>query len=258
MTGRAWGAAIVGIAVVAIAARADAQSPEAVRLYEEGQAAYDARDYPAAIAAWRASYDLSKLPALIFNLAQAYRLNGDCALAVASYRRFVALAPEAPERGDAEGFIAELSPTCPPRIAPARLDDPARRVPRPTGDRLDAPGTRPSGHPGRGKRIAAVVTGIGGLALVGAGLYLGDRARGLAEEVSGDCADGCVWDDIRDKDARGRAAERDQYLFHGAGVAALGTAAVLYWLGARDARLTVTPRGDGAAMGWSIRYSTRW
>jgi tetratricopeptide (TPR) repeat protein len=100
------------LAIVALLTAVAAAEPEAERLYNEGQSAYDAQRYDDALAAWNKSYELSHLPGLVFNIAQAHRLRGDCAKAVEAYKKFIALDPKSSERSTAEGFIKDLSP-CP-------------------------------------------------------------------------------------------------------------------------------------------------
>ena len=226
------------VASTGLAAAEDAES-----LYQEGQTAYDAKNYDAALAAWTKSYELSKLPALLFNIAQAHRLRGDCAEAVARYKQFVAADPQSSERGDAEGFIKDLEPTCPKPIV-----TPVKPVVKDT--------IVPVGNPGRGKRVAAYVVGGAGLAVVAVGAFFGTQASSIADEVKTDCADGCSFDAIKAKDAEGRVAERNQFIAYGVGGAALLTSGILYWLGARDreSAVTVTPRAGGASVTWTRRW----
>jgi tetratricopeptide (TPR) repeat protein len=70
----------------------------AVALSDEGIAAFRQQRYDEAIAAFAASYALAPLPALSFDIAQAYRLKGDCANASELYRRYLREAPDAPNR----------------------------------------------------------------------------------------------------------------------------------------------------------------
>ena len=65
-----------------------------------------------AIAAWTKSYELSRLPALWFDLGQAYRLGGDCKRARESFQQFVASDPASSHRKDADDLLAELARTC--------------------------------------------------------------------------------------------------------------------------------------------------
>src|SRR5689334_9724388 len=102
--------AIMLALLVPVAARADS---EAERLYNEGQRAYEAQRYNDALTAWEKSYAISKLPALVFNIAQAQRLRhqpGDCTKASANYKQFASTAKKSEQRTMAEEFIAELAP----------------------------------------------------------------------------------------------------------------------------------------------------
>ncbi len=227
----------------ALARNAGAQPNEAERLYTEGQKAYDEQHYDVALKAWERSYELSHLPALIFNIAQAYRLHGDCAKALASYRKFVELDPTSDERANADGLIKEMQPCPVPVVKPK---------PVPVVVKHD------EGHPGRGKKLTGAVIAIAGVALVGTGAFFGSKARSIADDVNQLCAAGCDFSQIASKDADGRSAERNQYIFLGVGAAALVTGGVFYWLGKREhaaSHVALTPRGDGGA---SITWSGAW
>jgi hypothetical protein len=189
----------------------------------------------------------------VFNIAQAYRLRGDCANAVASYKKFVALDPTSSERADAEGFIKDLEP-CPVVAQKPAVD--ARPINGAPAGNIGGP----SEHPGRTKKYVAIGVGIAGLALVATGAIYGRKASSIADDIKADCADGCLWDDIRDQDADGRSAERNQYIFLGAGVAAAATAGVLYWLGnkehgSRPSAVAITPRTEG---GLTLSFARRF
>jgi len=261
-------AALAGatLALIVLGARAEAHPSEAERLYKEGQGAYDERRYDAALALWQRSYELSQLPGLLFNLAQAYRLRsegGDCARAVESYRKFVLLDPGSPRRAIAESWIRELEECAKP--APSD-DQPAAQKPRPTDSETGSPrrggagtgaeaGAVQSRAPGGGapERVAGLIVGSGGAAAALVGVYFGDRARRLGDEVSRACAQGCVWTSIASKDAEGRAAERRQWILYGVGAGGLLVGAALYYLGAREPTPTVAvaPRDGGGLLVWS-------
>src|SRR5688572_2308317 len=63
-------------------------------LFAQGQIHYSLGEYPQAVAHFRRAYELTAAPGLLFNIAQAHRLAGDCKLALEVYRHFVRLAPE--------------------------------------------------------------------------------------------------------------------------------------------------------------------
>jgi outer membrane protein assembly factor BamD (BamD/ComL family) len=80
--------------------------------YNAGQEAYDHGDYATAIAKWQTSYQLSSADGLLFNIAQAKRLAGDCRGALAEYRRFLAADPGAPQHALATDLASELAERC--------------------------------------------------------------------------------------------------------------------------------------------------
>lgn len=213
----------------------------AEELYAQGQAAYDDGDYRTAIDLWTSSYKLSRQPLLLFNVAQALRLAGRCERALSTYKQFVALDPAAEQRPLADELVRELEPRC---GQPARLDE----VPRPV--EVESTGS------GRRLRIAGLVTGGAGVALVTAGLLFGRRASTLGDEVSDACSRGCDWAAHRGKDAAGRRAAVIGYSLDALGIAAIAAGAVTYYLGARESAVTVAPRPreGGATVTWSGRW----
>jgi len=249
--------ALVVLIVLLVAPLAHAES-EAERLYNQGQQAYEALRYDDALVAWERSYALSKLPALLFNIAQAQRLRGkpgDCTKATANYRKFISLAPKSSERPTAEGFIAELAPCVEQESKP----QPAPTIPAP--EAVTPPSSSPTPTPvtpneggGKGKRFAGYAVGGAGVVLVVTGVYFGAKARRLGNEVSDDCADGCDWNLVKDKDAEGKSAETTQYVLYGVGLAAIAAGGVLWWMGnteAKSSTIAVTPAPGGAALSWS-------
>ena len=232
---------------------AAAQPNEAERLYTEGQKAYDDKRYDDALAAWDKSYELSHLPGLVFNIAQAHRLRGDCWKAVEAYRKFVELDPSSPQRATAEGLVKELEPC---KDAPAP----------PVIERHDAPPPPPPPKitvsvgqvdhvevdRGRGKRAAGIAIALGGLAALGTGIYFGSRADSLASEVAAACATGCAWADVKDRDAEGHTDALLQWVLLGTGAASLVTGGILYYVGVTDhGAVAVTPHRGGATLSWS-------
>jgi len=250
--------ALVMLIVLLVAPLAHAES-EAERLYNQGQQAYEALRYDDALTAWERSYALSKLPALLFNIAQAQRLRGkpgDCTKATANYRKFIALAPKSSERPTAEGFIAELAPCVEQESKPPPTTTvPAPEAVTPPSVTSPAPVTTPAeGGGGKGKRFAGYAVGGAGVVLVVTGVYFGAKARRLGNEVSDDCADGCDWNLVKDKDAEGKSAETTQYVLYGVGLAAIAAGGVLWWMGNKEAQrstVAVTPTQGGAALSWS-------
>ena len=154
-------------------------------LFEQGQLHYSLGEYGEAIARFREAYELSAAPGLLFNLAQAHRLKGDCAPAIEIYRHFKRLAPDSPHVAEADTQIAALSATCPPAPTPA-ITATAQPTPAASGlhayDLTSTPSkddASPSGpRPSTRRRVAQGLL-IGGAVLgVGTGvLYWWNGAR---------------------------------------------------------------------------------
>jgi hypothetical protein len=229
--------------VVGLVANAHAQPSEPERLYHDGQRAYDQGRFEDAVAAWQRSYELSKLPALQFNLGQAYRKRawaGDCTRASDAYTRFVALEPRSPKRAQAEGFVRELAACAARETATPAPAQPAPHV-VPAEPRRATPKARYAGY--AGLATGGVLLAIGG--------YYGVRASSLADEVTKACARGCNFVDVAAKDAEGRSATRKQYVFYGLGAGAAIAGGVLYWMSTHERGprgLAIAPIADGGAV----------
>jgi tetratricopeptide (TPR) repeat protein len=79
-------------------------------LFLEGSALYDRGDYQEAIVRFAAAYELFPRPELLFNIAQAYRLQGPsfCGAALRYYEWHLHDQPEASNRAELEELIAQM------------------------------------------------------------------------------------------------------------------------------------------------------
>jgi hypothetical protein len=245
---------VLAIAMLGVAARADAQ-PSAESLYAEGQAAYDKADYTTAIAKWQASYQTSGENDLLFNLAQAMRLSGDCTRALATYQKFVAADPDpTSERHKlALDLARELEPACRARVP--RGDPP---ISPPTGPQPSVGGGlnlvgglndhKSEGvRPGRTLRIAGLATSGVGASMLVTGLIFGRHAQTIGSEVTDACTTSCDWTVQKSKDAAGRRDATIGYALDAVGVAAIASGAVMYYLGSRST-VAVVPRPEGGVV----------
>jgi tetratricopeptide (TPR) repeat protein len=112
------------------------QKQEMKSHYEKGQRAYDVGKYADAIDEYAKVYEIGGNPAMLFNIAQAYRLNKQPGEAVRFYKRFLQRAPNAPNKADVEQKISELEfddkartaappPPAPPTPPPVAAAPPA-------------------------------------------------------------------------------------------------------------------------------------
>jgi tetratricopeptide (TPR) repeat protein len=235
---------VLVVALVAISSAAAASPAE--DLYVEGKIAYDRGDYQAAIEQWQKSYQLSNEGDLLYNIAHALRLSGNCKGAIGAYKRFLAGDAAAEQRKISEDFVRELEPTC----TLTREPDPGHRLNLVGG----LTGSKEP-RPGRTLRLAGLATGGIGVALTVTGLTLGRHANTLGREVAAACASDCDWAVQKEKDARGRRYAKASYVLDGIGVAAIAGGAVMYYLGSRETSVVVAPRGEGGAV---ISWSGSW
>jgi tetratricopeptide (TPR) repeat protein len=231
--------ALAVLAALEIAARADV--PTAENLYDEGQTAYARADYATAIAKWQASYDLSGKSGLLFNLAQAQRLSGDCPRALVAYQKFVEADPDltSEQHKLAEDFMHELEVTC---------QTVARTIAEPP---IEVPKTRPTR--GRELKIAGLVTSGAGATSIVIGLVLGHHAATLGDAVTNACSTSCDWSAQKSNDAAGRRDATIGYALDTIGAAAIAGGAIMYYLGDRERAFTISPRPreGGAVVSWS-------
>jgi tetratricopeptide (TPR) repeat protein len=237
----ARGSALAVALLVGRAAMADAIPEKAKQLAERGRELHERGDYADAIAAFEEAYALAPSAGLLFDLAQAYRLAGQCDDAAWMYRRYLETDPPPDHRTLAEGQLATAAKcghgglrvlTILPVIevaAPRQTDD---GVPATTAI---ATRLRPGA---RDKRIAEGFAIAGGVLLVAGAAAAIDASAVTA--------------------AARNTAQLDTDFAFGLGIAggaSLATAAVCYALGWRadhDVAITPIAHGGGMAMAWKF------
>jgi tetratricopeptide (TPR) repeat protein len=167
---------------------------QARALYAQGQIHYSLGEYEQAIAHFRGAYELTSAPGLLFNIAQAHRLNGQCKQALEIYRHFVRLAPSAEYRGEADTQIAALTLRCgTPMPTPSAGAETSRPAPKaedtPATLLVASQPTAPSERPSRWSKQRRTATG----------LLAGGAAVGIAAGIVYRWNDG-RYDQWRDED----------------------------------------------------------
>jgi tetratricopeptide (TPR) repeat protein len=141
---------LLACARLAAAAPADDLRASGLRAYAVGR-------YDQAIEAFQQAYQLDPTPDLLYALAQAQRMKGDCKAAATSYRAYLRTGPSersaAPARQNLERCEQELAKPAPPQ---------------PTVEVMTPPPSEPAVPPRRWQsdRAAAVLMGLGGAAVV--------------------------------------------------------------------------------------------
>ncbi|MBA3454265.1 MAG: hypothetical protein H0T42_14325 [Deltaproteobacteria bacterium] len=242
------------------------RSPEVIpqkarAIAERGRAFHDAGDYGNAIVAFKEAYVMAPSPGLLFNLAQAYRLAGNCDDASLMYRRYLNTGPSPEARLIAEAHLSGTDRCMQLRGLDIRKDDHeptagALQPPAPDGTPVFVQPQSGSENRGPQKTVGIGVALAGGIALSAAAYYAYD-ARSASQSVEEGYAKGAKWKELEPIDQRGeRSARFAKILGVGGGVAVVGGVA-LYVLGKRAERMTeisVVPTKTGAEVSWAWRF----
>lgn len=124
--------ALICVVVAAGTARAesaDAVATEAQKHWTSGMAHFQLEEWDDAIREWEAGFRLKPVPQFLYNIAQAYRQSKRYEKALAFYRKYLRMDPDAPNRAEVQGHINNLdklvaeeraAPPPPPVAPPAK------------------------------------------------------------------------------------------------------------------------------------------
>jgi iron complex outermembrane receptor protein len=236
------------IALAGVAMADDRVPPRARMLADRARVLHDRRDYATAILLFKEAYAIAPSPGLLFNLAQAYRLHGDCEQANDMYRRFLATDPDAEARQVAEMQLS--AGRCQPRMVSVVVPHPPS-----TASPAPAPAPPPEQPPASTlERDIGIGIAIGGAVAIGAAAYYAERAHDASDAVANAFAAGGRHTDLGATDSRGREASRNATMLGIGGGLALASGIALYLLGERAERATVVPTAHGAevSMAWKF------
>jgi len=202
------------IAMTGANAAAEPVSPLARRLSNHGRALHDLGDYQQAIVAYQEAYLIAPEPRILFNMAQAYRLAGNCDDAAHLYRRYLAGRPDPDSRRVAEEQLAIVDDCAQKTAITARV-----------ADEPDDGSTK--------RHVGVALVGAGGLSLAVA-TYFAIDASSASSDLSDLYKHGGSSRQIQDLDARGQRSSDLALGFAVAGGVAVVAGTVLYTLGRRD------------------------
>lgn len=94
------------VTVVAVAPAHADDKAKAKALYDQGLKSYNLAEYQDAIKAWKEAYSLSKKSILLFNIGQAYRLDGDCKKANTFYDTYQREEPNPKNQDELDSALA--------------------------------------------------------------------------------------------------------------------------------------------------------
>jgi tetratricopeptide (TPR) repeat protein len=185
-----------------VTALAQPRAEEAQQLTEQGLAHYNVGEYDKAIDEFKRAYLISKRPALLFNIAQAQRLKGDCKEALQTYKAYLRADPAA-NRSKIESRIAEMEKCVKekPEVAPPPTPEspptpPSTPAPTPAPS---APVTRAPALREPPSKVPPLLLGAGGLACAGVGVALLISVGGDVSDLQNSCSPRCdpkAWSDL--------------------------------------------------------------
>ncbi|HEX6835694.1 MAG TPA: tetratricopeptide repeat protein [Polyangia bacterium] len=174
--------------------------------YQEGTKAYDLGRFDDAAREYEQAYEAKDDPALLFNIAQAYRFGKRYDKAILSYRSYLRRVPDAPNRAEIQSIMVELqrlldeqkkTESKPPTdtlqpVAPAAggATTPSVSPPpapaAPTVAQTESPPTGDREAERRGRRLKLIGIGVGavGVAALIAGAALWGAAGATADHVN--------------------------------------------------------------------------
>jgi tetratricopeptide (TPR) repeat protein len=221
---------------------------EAREHFRKGSKAFDLGHYADAIKEYEAAYDIKEDPALLFNIAQAYRLEGDNQNAIRVYKSFLHHLPNARNRPEVERRIEELQKaidqegrakegppdgTLPPAAEPQRAVTPPPNAETPAAAPIVA-APAPAEHPGRSKKIAGIFLAAVGVAGIAAGGAFAAMAVKAGDDLTALNQNMGTFDSS--KQSAGKTDQIAEGVAFGIGAVALAAGVTLYVLGHRDAR----------------------
>ncbi|HEX7843694.1 MAG TPA: tetratricopeptide repeat protein [Kofleriaceae bacterium] len=91
-----------------VAAADDAATRTAKTHFDRGEKLYALTKFSEALGEYQKAFDARPIPDFLFNIGQCYRNLGDYDAAIFSYKKYLTLAPDAPNREQVEKLIGEL------------------------------------------------------------------------------------------------------------------------------------------------------
>jgi hypothetical protein len=172
------------------------QKQEILQHYERATRAYDIQKYSEAVEEYQKAYEIGGDPAMLYNVAQAFRLNDQVSEALHAYRRYLQRSPNARNRADVERKIAELertldtrrkaaevaaAATAPPPVASSTTPSDTSSTPVLPSARLI---TVPDEPPSHKLRNTGIVLASVGVAALGAAVVTGRMAAKKGDDVT--------------------------------------------------------------------------
>jgi tetratricopeptide (TPR) repeat protein len=222
-----------GLLVPAGAAAQGSSDELARRHFDSGTAYLEESDYENALKAFQKSYDLSKRPAILLNIATVQERRGDLKAAIAALDGYLQAEPNGEHAETTRLRIQNLTKRLEAEAQPVPAPPPAPPPPPPPPEPpAPAPAKAPAPASGKSKLPAFIAFGIGGAGAVTAvvtGILANSEYRNAEDECSPRCSDEQV--------ATGKTLAWVSTIATGVAVVGAGVGITLF----------LTSSGDGAA-----------
>ena len=198
--GRCGVFALAVLAGMLFASRAEAQlnptqKQEMKQHYEKATRAYDVQKYSEAVDEYQKAYEIGGDPAMLYNVAQSYRLADQLSEALRFYRRYLQRSPNARNREDVERKISDLEKTIEERRRAAAAVPAAPVAPPPVVVVAPPPAPLAAHDEGTSSTLVAgiIVASVGAAALATAAIT-GKMASDKGDQLTSASVNGKIFD----------------------------------------------------------------
>lgn len=214
--------------------------------YEKATRAYDVQKYSEAVEEYQKAYEIGGDPAMLYNVAQSYRLADQLTEALRFYRRYLQRSPNARNREDVERKITDLEKTVEERRKAAAVVTPPVVTPPPAVPTPPPPTEVPVNDEGSdGLRVAGIVVASVGAAGLIAAAVTGKLAADKGEDLTEASMKGRVFDP--DLESSGKTLNTVAIVSAIAGGAAVVTGAILLIVSASGGSGAPSSSGERAS-----------
>lgn len=220
-----WLSALAAVGVLGLVQPALAQDADelARKHFESGVAYLQESDYENALRAFEKSYELSKRPEILLNIATVNERRNDLKGAISALEKFLATAPGSDQRQTTEARLANLKKRVESET-PAATPTPSAATPPSTPPRPpQSDETPPAPAPEQKTNIPAyVLLGLGAVTAGGA-VLTGVLAKGEYDDAKDSCSPNCKDSDLQS----GRTLALTSTILTGVAVVSASVGAVL-------------------------------
>src|SRR6478672_10773921 len=103
-----WLALVLVMLFASVAHAEDLSMKAAKRHFDRGEKLFALGKFDAALDEYQKAFDAKPMPDFLFNIGQCYRNLGDYQQAIFSFKKYLKLEPDAPDKDEVEKLIDDL------------------------------------------------------------------------------------------------------------------------------------------------------